>query len=181
MERKKQDLRVIKTKRSIKKVFSDLVTKKPLDKITVTEIAALAEINKGTFYLHYSDIYALFEEFVQDFVEDFTDRIDFYPYFFDDPKEFVRKYFEMMKSLPPREVFPFSKQDHRNPRLPLIITDALKKKIFSLNKIPETFQNEIRLEYVLTGMIFLYIRYGGEHSEDITAVVAESIEASFKF
>ena len=53
MEEKKEDLRVRKTKRNIKHALAQLLQTKPLNKITVTEIAKTAEINKGTFYLHY--------------------------------------------------------------------------------------------------------------------------------
>ena len=89
----KKDLRVIKTKRNIKKAFSDLMQKKPLEKITVTEIASLAEINKGTFYLHYADIYELYDEYLSEFIEQSADSIDFYDDFFDAPEQFVRNFF----------------------------------------------------------------------------------------
>ena len=43
------DLRIKKTKRAIRTAFYELIKEKPLEKITVTEIAARAEINKATF------------------------------------------------------------------------------------------------------------------------------------
>lgn len=59
MTQNKTDLRIIKTKASIKREFMTLLQKKPVEKITVTELAEKALINKGTFYLHYQDIYNL--------------------------------------------------------------------------------------------------------------------------
>ena len=53
------DLRIIKTKRSIRNALFQLLSQKPLEQITVRELAQQAEINKGTFYLHYHDIYDL--------------------------------------------------------------------------------------------------------------------------
>lgn len=53
------DLRVERTKRNIYNAFIELRSKKPLEKITVTELAKLAYINKATFYSHYQDIYDL--------------------------------------------------------------------------------------------------------------------------
>lgn len=56
------DLRIEKTKRAIRNAFLELRSKKPVEKITVKELAALACINKSTFYSHYEDIFALSEE-----------------------------------------------------------------------------------------------------------------------
>ena len=53
------DLRIKKTKRAIRSAFYELIKEKPLEKITVREIAERAEINKTTFYAHYEDIYEL--------------------------------------------------------------------------------------------------------------------------
>lgn len=53
------DLREKKTRRSIKNAFLQLRAQKPLERITIKELAGLAEISKATFYLHYKDIYDL--------------------------------------------------------------------------------------------------------------------------
>ena len=50
------DIRVKKTKRAIQKTFIDLLREKPIEKITVKEIAERAEINKTTFYSHYETL-----------------------------------------------------------------------------------------------------------------------------
>lgn len=59
MNKKKTDLRVLKTRNSIINAFITLRAKKPLEKITIKELAELAMINKATFYLHFKDIYDL--------------------------------------------------------------------------------------------------------------------------
>ena len=56
------DLRKQRTKNSIINAFIQLRAKKPLEKITVTELAELAYINKATFYTYYQDIYDLSEQ-----------------------------------------------------------------------------------------------------------------------
>ncbi|OAX48750.1 TetR/AcrR family transcriptional regulator [Paenibacillus sp. AD87] len=57
----------------IKETFLGLLETKKLSHITVTEICKQAEINRGTFYLHYKDPYELFEvmqdEFNQEIME----------------------------------------------------------------------------------------------------------------
>ena len=55
------DIRIEKTEKAIKNAFLELRAKKPLEKITVKELCALACINKSTFYSHYEDIFALSE------------------------------------------------------------------------------------------------------------------------
>lgn len=56
---KKEDRRVKYTKQAIRDGFLRLIAKKPIEKITVTEICREADINRGTFYAHYSDPYEL--------------------------------------------------------------------------------------------------------------------------
>jgi len=53
------DLRVQKTRNGIFNAFIELRANKPLEKITVRELAENAQISKQTFYLHYKDIYDL--------------------------------------------------------------------------------------------------------------------------
>ena len=50
---KKLDRRTKYTKDIIKKSLLKMVKKKPFEKITVTEICKICEINRGTFYIHY--------------------------------------------------------------------------------------------------------------------------------
>ncbi|MGN0334101.1 MAG: TetR/AcrR family transcriptional regulator [Lachnospiraceae bacterium] len=64
------DLRVKRTKKNIRDAFLTLRSKKDLEKITVTELADLAGINKATFYLHYKDIYDLSERIEDELIED---------------------------------------------------------------------------------------------------------------
>jgi len=50
------DLRVIKTKRAIRQAFAELVSRMPLEDITVSDIAQQALINRKTFYAHYAGV-----------------------------------------------------------------------------------------------------------------------------
>lgn len=59
MTDKKIDRRVRYTKKAIRESFLDLLENKPLEKISVTEICKNADINRGTFYSHYSDPFEL--------------------------------------------------------------------------------------------------------------------------
>ena len=75
----KKDLRVIKTKASLQEALIELLQEKELDKISISELCKKANVNRGTFYLHYQDIAELFEEYFHDMTEDL--RIAYYePY-----------------------------------------------------------------------------------------------------
>lgn len=56
------DRRVRKTQSAIKKAFIQLLKQKDLDHITIHDITEAADINRGTFYLHYEDKYDLLEK-----------------------------------------------------------------------------------------------------------------------
>ncbi|MGE6226465.1 TetR/AcrR family transcriptional regulator [Paenibacillus chitinolyticus] len=50
---KKTDLRILRTKHSIRKAFYELIQEKGYEAITIQDIADRAMINRNTFYLHY--------------------------------------------------------------------------------------------------------------------------------
>jgi AcrR family transcriptional regulator len=56
MARTKIDRRILKTKRAIAIALMQLLAEKPLEDITITELTLKADINRKTFYLHYSSI-----------------------------------------------------------------------------------------------------------------------------
>lgn len=57
-----EDRRTRKTVKAIESSFLTLLEKKSLDKITVAEICRMADIGRGTFYLHYMDVYDLYNK-----------------------------------------------------------------------------------------------------------------------
>lgn len=59
MVSERNDLRVKNTKKRLRQTFAHLMFEKPLQNITVAELCTRAEINRSTFYAHYSDIYDL--------------------------------------------------------------------------------------------------------------------------
>jgi AcrR family transcriptional regulator len=72
------DRRVRKTKDRIKRTLITLLLKKELNDITVSELAESADINRGTFYLHYKDTADLFREIENEMVEEFSRYITRY-------------------------------------------------------------------------------------------------------
>ena len=70
------DLRIKKTKRAIRSAFYELIKEKPLEKITVREIAERAEINKTTFYAHYETVYDLVDQLEQEAVAEVISQLN---------------------------------------------------------------------------------------------------------
>ncbi|HBF37661.1 MAG TPA: TetR/AcrR family transcriptional regulator [Firmicutes bacterium] len=66
---KRTDLRVLKTQKLIRDSFLSLIDKKGFAIITINDIAEKAQINRSTFYLHYTDKYALLDKMVDEAME----------------------------------------------------------------------------------------------------------------
>ncbi|MCD7867634.1 MAG: TetR/AcrR family transcriptional regulator [Clostridiales bacterium] len=92
------DLREKKTKRSIRSAFLALREKKPLERITVKELAGKAEISKATFYLHYRDIYDSSETLENELIQTCLKGIRDPETFLTNPSEFVTDFVNMFYS-----------------------------------------------------------------------------------
>lgn len=68
---RKTDARIRYTQRILKESFLILLKQKPVNKITVKEVCEMAELNRATFYAHYSDCFALLESIEQELLEAF--------------------------------------------------------------------------------------------------------------
>jgi AcrR family transcriptional regulator len=69
---KKQDRRVKYTKMMIRDSFIRFLKEKPISKITVKEICLAADINRATFYAHYTDQYDLLRQIEDEVIYDIT-------------------------------------------------------------------------------------------------------------
>lgn len=59
------------TKRRLREGLLQLLEQKPINEISVKELAELADVNRGTFYFHYQDIYDLLRDMERDFFDNF--------------------------------------------------------------------------------------------------------------
>ena len=60
----------------IRRAFTTLLRQKPIQSISVKELCELAEINRGTFYAHYTDIYDLRDQIEQEMQTDFAKALE---------------------------------------------------------------------------------------------------------
>ena len=72
---RKSDARVRYTKKVLKESFLSLLRKKPVNKITVKEVCELAELNRATFYTHYSDCFDLMEKIEREILKAFEQSL----------------------------------------------------------------------------------------------------------
>ena len=146
------DLRVQKTRSSIKCIFMnafiELLSQKPIEKITIRELADTALISKATFYLHFKDIYDLSEYLENELLESIIKDIPHPEYLITAPKEGIR---EITTSFSAHSqlaniLFPRNRKTLLLERL----EPKLKELIFK--KFPE-YKNHLEAEILLTVLI----------------------------
>ena len=72
---KLEDRRVRRTKQLIKQSLIELMHEKPFKDITVKDITERADLNRGTFYLHYVDIYDLLSKIEDETLQDIEEMM----------------------------------------------------------------------------------------------------------
>lgn len=63
----KLDRRTRKTREALYQALAALLQEKPLKSISVTELTRAADVNRSTFYIHFTDIYDMFDKMSHDF------------------------------------------------------------------------------------------------------------------
>ena len=69
------DRRVLKTRRQLRECLITLLKEKKVQDITVRELTDMADLNRGTFYLHYKDVFDLLEKTEAELQEDFNQLV----------------------------------------------------------------------------------------------------------
>lgn len=101
MPDKRDDLRVVRTRAALREAFEELVAETTLDKITVKSLTDRAGVNRKTFYLHYETIEALYDEIMNEIMDDFFENYEETP---DDPYDIdghAQRFFLFLASQPP--------------------------------------------------------------------------------
>ena len=169
------DLRVKRTRNNIVNAFLQLCAKKPPERITVKELADLAEINKATFYLHYRDIYDLLETLENDLFERVFDSIAHPNSVLSDPKLFIRELVEGFIANKERIDIIFGK-NRRN-----VLADKIEREVrkFIFEKYPQYKDDRelnISLTYTIKGGYYAYAENSEYGTEQVVAVIGEIAE-----
>ena len=69
------DRRVRKTRRQLRECLISLLKEKKVQDITVRELTDMADLNRGTFYLHYKDVFDLLEKTEAELQDEFNQLV----------------------------------------------------------------------------------------------------------
>lgn len=78
MAAQKEDRRIRRTKRLLRQALAELMNEKEFKDITVKEITDRADLNRGTFYFHYTDTYDLRTKIEDELIDEFKEVLATY-------------------------------------------------------------------------------------------------------
>ena len=170
------DIRVKKTKRAIQNAFIELLREKPVEKITVKEIAERAEINKTTFYAHYETLDTLTDQMEQQTVQMVTEQMTGAQQLLEQPDAFVREMFaSLLKATDYLGVVPASAMN----RFTQHLRDAIMEQIKRENIEPSQYENIgailIFVMNGLSGLLNTDRKLAQKQLDVIAALVADGI------
>jgi len=140
MANEQKDRRIIRSKKLIKSAFIELINEKGFETLTVRDITNKADINRGTFYLHYEDKYDLLEQLENEIIDEMN---------------------RLVKEINPKEIADFRMQDEPLPFIVKILeyigSNSLMKFLLG-SKGHSSFQMKVK-ELMKTNVL---LKRGGE-------------------
>lgn len=93
MKQKAEYRSAIRSRKLIRGAFIQLLQKKELSKITVTDIVTMADLNRATFYAHYPDVRGVMEEIENEILSKMLEILNEFKYvnFFRNPTPLLLK------------------------------------------------------------------------------------------
>ncbi|MCD8230943.1 MAG: TetR/AcrR family transcriptional regulator [Clostridiales bacterium] len=182
MNTKGSNRSVRRTQDVLKKGLVELLLEKPIQQITVKELTEYVNINRGTFYLYYDDIYDLLEQIeeemhdasrriVEAHADDFNNKSAF---------SFLKEYYEFLKDN--KDFFRMLLQHDRDRSFIIKIRDIVTTQYFEKWKslyMPENDEySDFYYSYMLTGIagiIEVWLRNNMEQSAEEIASLTEDI------
>ena len=174
------DRRVLRTKKNIRQAFLSLLSNKSLTHITVKELSDLADINRKTFYMYYSNIEDILAELEDELVQklilvfekELFEKETFDSYsFFENLNRTIQEDMELYRILNHSDLLPHLIQRAKN---------ALIEVFFRKYNISADSDNEryiLYAEYAASGILSMYTRWFSSDSkmnlEELTKTAAE--------
>ena len=167
------DLRTERTRRSITNAFLELRKQKPIEKITVKELAELAYINKATFYTHYHDIYDLADQMENEFMESIIKELPHPESIITDPALATRELADalIIKNEITNILFSGSRQGYLSEKIYIALTNYIRSKYpdqeFGLRR-------DIVLSIIIQGCFHAYQTFANDENRDeVTEILGE--------
>ena len=156
-EEKKQDRRVVKTKKAIRNSFLKLLTEKDIDKVTVKEIADGADVDRKTVYNYYAGVEEILEELENELTIDFEKTL--VEFKFESVEDTMSAFYAFSEFLQTNmEMYTLLMKIDGRSRLMEKIVAYLKEKVRSVlvdTKV-EASKIDLAVEYVTSGMFAAY-------------------------
>lgn len=160
------DLRVQKTQKNIINAFLQVRAKKPLEKVTVKEIAELAEINKATFYLHYHDLYELSETLENEVIQSVLHGIEHPETIFKENSLFTTELYESI--IANEQLINILFSGNRSINFITLFEKELKALIIKVKpEYQESLEKNVAITYLIYGGYYTYMKY---HKIDASVV-----------
>jgi len=192
MSKVNDDRRSIRTKKMIRLALSELIEEKGFNNISVTDITTRADINRGTFYLHYLDKYDLLEKIENEVIQELNQYVKDFSYEVSvDPPDIIGTITKPMPYM--IKIFEYIKENstfmkailgsNGDPKFQIKIKDLIKENIFN-KKLIKTFNRENMLvpeeffiSYVLSahlGIIQYWLESGLKKSpQEMTLILSK--------
>lgn len=177
-----------KTKQLIQTSFMSILEKKTFDSITVGDITKTAQINRGTFYLHYTDKFDLLDQIEQQLFEDLGNHIDELQSRYSSTQTFEKGQEQLAATLfssikmhsPLIKIF---LSNHGRPGFHLRFRDAFSEKVHVNLVKNESFKATVPMDYFLSfitsaflGLIEQWVHNGLDKTpEEMTALYIDII------
>lgn len=157
---KNYDRRQIKTKKAIISAFITLLQEKNISKITITELAHLADIDRKTFYLHYASVEELYNDLgsmlvglVKEIIIEYSKEEKSPYYLFANINDIISEKIDLFKSIAKNNDFSDFMMN---------IKDILSNELITLYGRPNTPASErfkLTAEFVASGTVAMYLRW----------------------
>ena len=165
------DLRVQRTRTNIINAFLELRSKKALEKITIKELAQLANINKATFYTHYTDIYDLSEQVELEIIASIICDVNHPEYLIENPREGIRVLGNAMISRQPILSVLYAGNHHS--RLIDQLESSLKELIYeNFPQYKDNLRADIFLTILIQGTFHAYEQHKDKDPQKILEIIS---------
>lgn len=172
------DSRVRRTKKLIRQGLVELAKTKSINKITVKELTDLVEINRGTFYLHYKDVFELVDSIEEELYHEFDQKLESIhsKHILTNPVdvcEVICDYFYEHKDL-----FGMLTGENGDAKFVLRVGELLNKRVYELFK--DIFPNMDKAKYDLAytygkfGLVGLIYCWTAEYPQKSSREIAET-------
>ena len=163
------DLRQQRTRRNIVNAFLTLRNEKPLEKITIRELAEKASIHKATFYLHYHDMYELSESLETEVIDDILNGLSDPAMLLTDADRFNEELYCLLMANESLLSILFS--GSRSGMLAVRLENRLKEYIFSRHPDWDTLEINVILTYLIQGAYCAYMQYRDTDAKEVLRMI----------